>query len=334
MPAGSGDVSKVGTPLNNQMAVWTGDGTLEGTSDFTYDGTSLNLATAKNFQIAGVTISSDSSGTTTLAGIDAIDATTESTIEAALDTLSNVTTVGALDSGSITSGFGAINVGNDNISTTGTVSANFFDRTTAGALSFGVTTATSIALGNSATTAISFTTDGTGTTEIVLPADSIGPTEIDDGGTTLDGGEDEFCATYENSTGRFEWQSCGGVPTTITVADETGDASSFIGFFTAATGDLGPKTNAGLTFDATTATLAATVINTPTLTLTGTGTLNGVDVIDATTESNIETALDTLSNVTTVGALNAGSITSGFGSIDLGNDTLQLQEQYLPIHLH
>jgi hypothetical protein len=50
----------------------------------------------------------------------------------------------------------------------------------------------------------------------------------------------------------------GGVPTTITVANEASDATSFPLFATATTGDLGPKTNAGLTFDATTATLGAT----------------------------------------------------------------------------
>lgn len=92
-PAGSGDVAKVGTPANNQMAVWTGDGTLEGTSDFTYDGTSLNLITAKNFQIAGATVLADAAGTTTLSNVDAIDATTETTIEGAIDTLPNLTSV-------------------------------------------------------------------------------------------------------------------------------------------------------------------------------------------------------------------------------------------------
>jgi hypothetical protein len=91
--AGGGDVSKVGTPANNQMAVWTGDGTLEGTSDFTYDGTNLNLITAKNFQIAGVTVLSDAAGTTTLDAIDTLGATTEATVEAAIDTLANLTSI-------------------------------------------------------------------------------------------------------------------------------------------------------------------------------------------------------------------------------------------------
>ena len=43
VPAGSGDVSKVGTPANDQVGVWTGDGTIEGTSGLTYNGTALNI---------------------------------------------------------------------------------------------------------------------------------------------------------------------------------------------------------------------------------------------------------------------------------------------------
>ena len=58
----------------------------------------------------------------------------EAYFETALDTLSNVTTVGALDSGSITSNFGSINNGSSNISSTGTV--------TFGSLSDGMITIT------------------------------------------------------------------------------------------------------------------------------------------------------------------------------------------------
>lgn len=42
-PAGSGDVSKVGTPVNNQVGVWTGDGTIEGDVDLTFDTTTNTL---------------------------------------------------------------------------------------------------------------------------------------------------------------------------------------------------------------------------------------------------------------------------------------------------
>jgi hypothetical protein len=38
---GTGDVSKVGMPVDNQVGVWTGDGTIEGTTGLTYDGSNL-----------------------------------------------------------------------------------------------------------------------------------------------------------------------------------------------------------------------------------------------------------------------------------------------------
>ncbi|MDD5509166.1 MAG: hypothetical protein PHD25_12715, partial [Bacteroidales bacterium] len=38
---GGGDVYKVGTPINNQVGVWTGDGTIEGDGDLTFDGSKL-----------------------------------------------------------------------------------------------------------------------------------------------------------------------------------------------------------------------------------------------------------------------------------------------------
>lgn len=37
--ASGGDVSKVGTPVDNQIGVWTGDGTIEGDADLTWNGT-------------------------------------------------------------------------------------------------------------------------------------------------------------------------------------------------------------------------------------------------------------------------------------------------------
>jgi hypothetical protein len=40
---GSGDVLKVGTPVDNEIGVWTGDGTLEGDSNFTWSGTAMEI---------------------------------------------------------------------------------------------------------------------------------------------------------------------------------------------------------------------------------------------------------------------------------------------------
>mgnify|MGYP003112162645 CR=1 FL=1 len=53
-----------------------------------------------------------------------------------------------------------------------------------------------------------------------------------------------------------------------------------------------------------------------------TTSLNNIDAIDATTESTIEAAIDTLSNLVTTGTLNSGAISSGFGNIDIGTSTL------------
>jgi len=41
--SGSGDVVKVGTPVNNQVGVWTGDGTLKGDSTLIFDGDNLGI---------------------------------------------------------------------------------------------------------------------------------------------------------------------------------------------------------------------------------------------------------------------------------------------------
>jgi hypothetical protein len=101
IPASSGDVSKVGTPVNNQIGVWTGDGTLEGDANFTFDAATNTLAIAASGKVAfgAITILDDTTGTTTLSNIDALDATTEATIETAIDTLSNLTSVGTITTG-------------------------------------------------------------------------------------------------------------------------------------------------------------------------------------------------------------------------------------------
>jgi hypothetical protein len=53
----------------------------------------------------------------------------------------------------------------------------------------------------------------------------------------------------------------GGTPTAITVANEGSDTTCFPAFFTDATGDLEPKTNTELTYDASTGALGATRFN-------------------------------------------------------------------------
>ena len=65
----------------------------------------IDIAASKSFSIDGSAILHDSSGTLTLREIDALDATTEATIESAIDTLSNLTAASSLATvGTITSG--------------------------------------------------------------------------------------------------------------------------------------------------------------------------------------------------------------------------------------
>lgn len=103
----------------------------------------------------------------------------------------------------------------------------------------------------------------------------------------------------------------GGIPTQITVANEGADTSSFVSFFTSATGDLEPKTNANLTFNAASGLLSVGRLTVssdnftvgaslPFADTTGTLTLQNVDVIEATTEATIEAAIDTLANLTSI----------------------------------
>lgn len=60
-----GDVFKVGTPANNQVGVWTGNGTIEGDSNLTFDTTTDTLAT----------VAISASGTSTFSTVNATDLT-------------------------------------------------------------------------------------------------------------------------------------------------------------------------------------------------------------------------------------------------------------------
>ena len=119
--SGSSDDAK------GQFKVSTNDGsstqlalTLDENQDATF-ASHVDIAASHAYKVNGTAILSDSSGTMTLSNVDALDATTEATIESAIDTLSNLTTTGALNSGSITSGFGNVDIGSSTFDTTGAV---------------------------------------------------------------------------------------------------------------------------------------------------------------------------------------------------------------------
>jgi hypothetical protein len=82
-----GDVSKVGTPVDNQIAIWTGDGSIEGDSGLTWDGSTLTLVAGGRLTLGSDQVLLESGGQIALNAVNSIDATTEATIEAAIDTL-------------------------------------------------------------------------------------------------------------------------------------------------------------------------------------------------------------------------------------------------------
>ena len=183
----------------------------------------------------------------------------ETYFESALDTLSNVTTVGALNAGSITSGFGAIDNGSSTITTTGLISGGSLD--------------------------------------------------IDDvliNGTTIGHTDDTDLITLANGV--------------VTVAGEVSMTTLDIG------GTNVTSTAAELNImDGGTAASSTTVADADRVVFNDDGTMKQVAVTDLAAYFDDEiTAMPNLvtTAATTVGALNSGSITSGFGAIDNGSSAI------------
>jgi hypothetical protein len=116
-----------------------------------------------------------------------------------------------------------------------------------------------------------------------------------------------------------------GLPSII-AANEATDTTCFPAFFTAATGELGPKTNANLTFNSNTGALGASSLtvgntgltvgaSTPFSDAAGTLTLQNVDALDATTEATVEAAIDTLANLTSIQGLTVTLADAGADAI-------------------
>jgi hypothetical protein len=84
----------------------------------------------------------------------------------------------------------------------------------------------------------------------------------------------------------------GSTPVDITVANEATDTTCFVAFFTAATGDLGPKTNAALTYNSATSSLACT---------TFVGALTG-NASTVTTNANLTGHVTSVGNAAVLGS--------------------------------
>ena len=229
-----------------------------------------------------------------------------------------VTATSLTTSGTITGGGGFI--GNLTGNVTGAVTGN---ASTATALATGRTIGMT---GDVTWTSASFDGSGnvTGTaaigTGVIVNADvntsaAIDATKIHDG--TISNTEFGY---LNNVSSNIQTQldakaSSSYVPTAITVADESSDTTCFPLFTTAATGDLGPKTASGLTFNASTDVLSGTFAGNITGNVTGnvSGT-SGSTTGNAATATALETArniggvsFDGTANIDLAGVNSAGN---------------------------
>lgn len=176
----------------------------------------------------------------TITGLAPDTATTQAT-QAAITTCANLTTVGALDSGSITSNFGAIDNGASNITTTGTITGTTLNGTSAlqlngtdintGATLSNVAyldqtntfTNGILALGVEDTTQGALTLHGTATGEggqinIKLPGDADGTFE----NWTIDVGAGDYMRIFASDASVLHYFS-----PTVTIFNETGQDVDF-----------------------------------------------------------------------------------------------------------
>ena len=232
----------------------------------------------------------------------------ETYFETSLDTLSSVTTVGALNAGSITSGFGAIDTGSSNITTTGTVSAGNLTVT-------GTTTTVNSTVLTVVDPIIHLqTASGGGDLSADTNKDVGLMMEYHNGSAAKQAflGWDDSAAkltfvpdatlsseVVSGSVGTIVANLEGNATTatlaaTVTVVDST-DTTSFVALFDSATGDLAVKTDAGLSYNSGTGMLTATGLTGP-LTGTATGLSGSVLTGDVTTAGNAATLV--LSNLT------------------------------------
>ena len=149
-----------------------------------------------------------------------------------------------------------------------------------------------------------------GTTVTVDSASVLVKDRVQFEGATADGYETVLLATdptadrtitLPDATGTVALT--GGASTAITVADTT-DTTCFVGLFESATGDLGPKSDAGITYNAGTGTLTATAFSGP---VTGnvTGNASGTAATVTGAAQSAITSVGTLTGLTMGGELAA-----------------------------
>ena len=266
----------------------------------------------------------------------------ETFFESALDTTSNITTVGALNSGSITSGFGTIDTGSSTITTTGLI--------TGGSLDIDDVVINGTTIGHTDDTDLMTVADG-----VLTVAGEVSMTTLDIGGTnvTSTAAERNILDGVTATATELNYSDTGAavgtvVASKVVTADANKDVASFrnitlTGELDAGSLDVSGDADIDGTLEADAMTLNGTAITT--VATLSTGISNGnlpvftsgaadndflrIDGTSIEGRSASEVLSDISaapaagdSNIVTTGALNSGSITSGFGSIDNGSSAI------------
>ena len=216
-------------------------------------------------------------------------------MESTIDSLSSLTTTGDLNAGSITSGFNSIDIGSSNLTATGTVSL--------GATSFNdnnVTNVGSIALDTITNDGTDITLDSSG--DIILDAAGNNVT-IKSGGTSIldvanNSSDVELTVSVADKNFKIKGTDSSSAITALDIDMAAAGAATFNDKIIATELDISGDVDIDGTLEADAITINGTAI----------GSIYGV--------------VAGSSSIVTVGDVNAGTITSGFGNIDIGSSNL------------
>jgi hypothetical protein len=234
---------------------------------------------------------SDVSGVLTLANVDALDATTENTIESAIDTLANLTAIGgsgqtlAVSSDLVTMNSLQIGSSNPFSDSTGTLTLQNVDALDA------TTEATITAeVEANATSFASVTAIGASGANLAISSDLVTMNSLQIGSSN----------PFADTAGSLTLQNVDALDSTSTTTITSAVQSNATTF--------GSVTAIGTSGSNLTVSSDAVIIeslqigsSTPFADASGTLTLQNVDSLDATTENTIESAIDSLPNLTAVG---------------------------------